>query len=61
MQGCKLYHEKLFTNFQLSSRVPQHNFYRRLKSQLNLDFIRKQTAHYYGKEGQNSIDPVVFF
>ena len=32
MQGKKGYQEKLFTNFQLSQRVPEANFYRRLKS-----------------------------
>ena len=61
MQGHKAYTEKLFTSFQLSSRVPEHNFYRRLKAQLDLDFIRKHTRSYYGTEGQCSIDPVVFF
>ena len=30
-------------------------------SELNLDFIYKATQKYYGKEGQESIDPVVFF
>lgn len=61
MQGHKAYSEKLFTSFQLSSRVPATNFYRRLKEQLDLSFIRKQTQVYYGSEGQSSIDPVVFF
>jgi transposase len=61
MQGHKAYTEKLFTSFQLSSRVPANNFYRRLKEQLDLNFIRKQTQVYYGREGQSSIDPVVFF
>ncbi len=28
MQGKKEYQEKLFANFQLSERVPGHNFYR---------------------------------
>lgn len=48
-------------SFQLSNRVPEHNFYRRLKEQLDLEFLRKQTRNYYGTEGQTSIDPVVFF
>lgn len=61
MQGHKAYSEKLFTSFQLSSRVPATNFYRRLKEELDLNFIRKQTQVYYGREGQSSIDPVVFF
>src|SRR5882672_8733738 len=61
MQGKKKYQEKLFTNFQLSDRVPEDNFYRRLKGELDLGWLYKSTAAYYGSEGQQSIDPVVFF
>ena len=61
MQGYKSYEEKLFYTFRLSERVPVNNFYRRLKGVLDLSFIRKYTQEYYGKEGQTSIDPVVFF
>lgn len=61
MQGRKTFEEKLFTNFQLSDRVPVDNFYRRLSETLDLRFLRKTTAHYYGTEGQESIDPIVFF
>lgn len=61
MQGKKHFSEKLFTNFQLSSRVPEDNFYRRLKGALDLQWLYKATKKYYGTEGQNSIDPVVFF
>jgi transposase len=51
----------MFINFQLSDRVPPDNFYRKLKDTLDLRFIRKETRHYYGTEGQESIDPIVFF
>lgn len=61
MQGKKIYTEKLFIHFQLSERVPENNFYRRLKDALDLHFIYTATERYYGKEGQKSIDPVVFF
>lgn len=61
MQGKKEYQEKLFNSFQLSERVPEHNFYRRLKGVLLLDFLYKETKGYYGNSGQKSIDPVVFF
>lgn len=61
MQGRKTFEEKLFTNFQLSDRVPVDNFCRRLSETLDLRFLRKTTAHYYGTEGQESIDPIVFF
>jgi hypothetical protein len=61
MQGKKKFTEKLFTHFQLSDRVPVENFYRRLKEVLNLHWLYKATEKYYGREGQESIDPVVFF
>lgn len=61
MQGQKQFSEKLFTSFQLSDRVPEDNFYRRLKEILNLQWLYHQTKMYYGTEGQQSIDPVVFF
>lgn len=61
MQGQKQYAEKLFTTFQLSAHVPADNFYRRLKESLDLQWLYKSTKNYYGREGQQSIDPVVFF
>jgi len=61
MQGKKHYSEQLFKSFQLSQRVPEDNFYRRLKDLLDLQWLYKETKQYYGTEGQQSIDPVVFF
>ena len=61
MQGKKQFSEKMFTHFQLSERVPGDNFYRRLKEVLELQWLYKATRKYYGTEGQQSIDPVVFF
>lgn len=61
MQGKKIYNEKLFTNFQLSERVPEDNLYRRLKAILNLDFVYPATQSLYGKTGNPSLDPKVFF
>jgi transposase len=61
MQGKKHYQEKLFTSFQLSNHVPEDNFYRRLKEVLPMEWIYQATKKYYGQEGQQSIDPVVFF
>jgi transposase len=61
MQGKKEYQEKLFVNFRLSERVPQGNFYRRLKETLDLSYLHKKTENYYGTEGQKSIDTEVFF
>jgi hypothetical protein len=57
MLGKKDYQEKLYTNFQLSQRIPKDNFYRRLKGILDLHFLYKMVVSYYGKEGQKSIDP----
>jgi len=61
MQGKKDYQEKLFAHFQLSERVPDTNFYRRLGGVLNLDYLYKLTRPYYGESGQKSIDPIVCF
>jgi transposase len=61
MQGRKEYIEKQITCFQLSSRVPKHNFYRRLEETLDLTFIYEVTKQLYGHTGNPSIDPVVFF
>ncbi|WP_225975381.1 IS1182 family transposase [Panacibacter ginsenosidivorans] len=61
MQGKKQYNEQLFKSFQLSDRVPEDNFYRRLKELLDLRWLYTTTKKYYGTEGQQSIDPVVFF
>jgi len=61
MQGKKDYKEKMFTSFQLSSRVPEDNMYRRLKEVLDLQWLYRTTKKFYGSEGQQSIDPTVFF
>lgn len=61
MIGKKNYQEKLFISFQLSKRVPEENFYRRLKDVLDLNYLYKSVKPYYGNEGQKSIDPTVFF
>ena len=61
MQGKKYYQPKLFKNIELSSRVPESNFYRRLKEVLDFSFLYKFTKPYYGSCGQKSVDPVVFF
>ncbi len=61
MQGKKQFAPQLFYSTSLDALVPQDNFYRRVNAGLNLHFIYKATAKYYGAEGQESIDPVVFF
>ena len=61
MQGNKNFTPQLFISVNLLDMVPEDNFYRRIDKELNLQFIYKATKKYYGKEGQESIDPVVFF
>jgi transposase len=61
MQGRKKLEDEKELHFCLSAHVPAHNFYRRLKQRLNIHFLYELTAPYYGRCGQQSIDPVVFF
>ncbi len=61
MQGNKTDDQKLFYQFSLESRIPEGNFYRRLKSTLDLSFLKKKAASLYGSCGQQSIDTAVFF
>lgn len=61
MQGKKHITPQLFYNTSLEQLVPEDNFYRRLNAAIDLHFIYNATSKYYGKEGQASIDPVVFF
>lgn len=61
MQGRKHFHPQLFYQTSLDALVPQDNFYRILSQELDLHYLYKATKSYYGSEGQESIDPVVFF
>ena len=61
MQGRKDLSPKIMYQVHLDMLVPQDNFYRRLDSALNLHFLYKATSKYYGSEGNESIDPIVFF
>lgn len=61
MQGRKELIPKMMYQVHLDDLVPKDNFYRKLDAELNLRFLYKATAPYYGSEGQESIDPVVFF
>ncbi|GAB2803173.1 IS1182 family transposase [Rhabdobacter roseus] len=61
MQGRQQIQPKLFYQLNLEQLVPADNFYRGLSQCLDLHFLYPATAEYYGSEGQQSIDPVVFF
>ena len=61
MQGKKQLLPELFTTLNIYDLVPLENFYRKLSAELDLEFLYPATKAYYGNEGQESIDPVVFF
>lgn len=61
MQGKKEIQPKMLYQVHLDDLVAKDNFYRKLNSTLDLHFLYEVTTHYYGDEGQESIDPVVFF
>lgn len=61
MQGRKLFQPKTFYVASLDALVPRDNYYRRLNNALDVRFLYTSTLRYYGAEGQESIDPVVFF
>src|ERR1051325_5294817 len=61
MQGKKELQPKMLYTITLEQLVPQDNFYRRLKREIDLSWLYRATEKYYGTEGQESIDPVVFF
>lgn len=61
MQGIKQRTSKLFYQFSLEEHICPDHPLRRIDQELDLRFLYKQTRTYYGKEGQKSIDPVVFF
>lgn len=61
MQGRKDYQPKILYQVYLDDLVPQDNFYRQLIKAVDFHFLYTSTAEYYGSEGQESIDPVVFF
>lgn len=61
MQGLKQRTSKLFYQFSLEEAVPTDHPYRRIDQALDLRFLYRRTRSYYGSDGQQSIDPVVFF
>lgn len=61
MQGKKKNPPKLFYNFSLEEYIPESNFYRILRDNLDLSFIYKETKKYYSHTGRPGLDPAVFF
>ena len=50
MQGQKELVPKMMYQVHIDDLVPQNNFYRLLDKELDLHFLYKATAHYYGYE-----------
>ena len=61
MQGTKELHPKMLYQVYLQDLVSEDNFYRLVDKSIDFRFLYKATKQYYGDEGQESIDPVVFF
>lgn len=61
MQGRKELSPKILYQVQLQDLIAEDNFYRLLDKSIDFHFLYKATSPYYGAEGQESIDPVVFF
>ncbi len=61
MQGQKEFSPKMLYTVNIDQLVSRDNFYRLLNRTLNLHWLYRATEKYYGSEGQESIDPVVFF
>ncbi|RPJ24475.1 MAG: transposase, partial [Nitrosopumilales archaeon] len=61
MLGQKKFQPKIMYNLSLEELVPVEDFYRRLESVLDLRFVYQECKRLYGKTGNPSIDPVVFF
>ena len=60
-KDIKISPPQLFYELSLDGLVPADNFYRRVNQELDLRFLYQSTQKYYGTQGQESIDPVVFF
>jgi transposase len=61
MQGKKDFTPRLFYQLSLEKLVPSDDFYRKISRIIDFHFLYKATERYYGTEGNESIDPVVFF
>jgi transposase len=61
MLGEKEFEPKLIYNLTIDDLVPEDDFYRNLNKLLDLRFVYQECKNLYGKTGNPSIDPVVFF
>ena len=61
MMVVKQLEPKILYSVNIYELVPEDNFYRRLSEFLDLRFVYQECKSVYGKTGNPSIDPVVFF
>jgi hypothetical protein len=61
MQGRKKFTPKLFYQTSLENLVPENDTYRLIQKEMDFHYLYGATTKYYGSEGQERIDPVVFF
>ena len=61
MVGKRKQFNKTCPSVVIETYVPKNNFYRQIKQLLKSDLLYQAVAPYYGKCGQKSVDPVVFF
>ncbi|MFV0572148.1 MAG: transposase [Xanthomarina gelatinilytica] len=61
MQGRKEFRPKLFYELSLERLVSADNIYRKINEHLDFQFLYNSTKKYYGIEGQQSLDPLVFY
>ena len=61
MQGRKEIQPKMMYQVHLNDLVAADNFYRKINATLDFNFLYGATSKYYGQEGQENIDPFVFF
>jgi hypothetical protein len=54
MQGKKKVIPKMMYQFNLDAFVGPENFYRKLSEVLDMRFLYRETAQYYGKDGQRN-------
>lgn len=61
MMGVKHLEPKMLYSVNIYDIVPEDNFYRKLSEILDLRFVYQECKTEYGKTGNPSVDPVVFF
>ncbi len=61
MMGTKIREFAPLPDLSLEQIVPKDNFYRRLREDLDLSFVRDLVRGCYAPSGRPGVDPEVFF